>query len=171
MAERNQLSLFQEPKKERKRITFSVDKLYIFSILLVLSLVISFSLGVERGKAIRLKNSPVKEDKNVGIIKKDIKIHKPQLPQENKSLKIKEAPKEDIKEKEIFYSIQLATYTKKEIAEAEAKKLKRKGLNPLLLKKGKYLVLCVGKFRTKEEAKNLLANLKKRYTDCFLRKL
>ena len=97
MAERNQLSLFQEPKKERKRITFSVDKLYIFSILLVLSLVISFSLGVERGKAIRLKNSPVKEDKNVGIIKKDIKIHKPQLPQENKSLKIKEAPKEDIK--------------------------------------------------------------------------
>ncbi|RKY27784.1 MAG: hypothetical protein DRP61_03350, partial [Candidatus Omnitrophota bacterium] len=79
--------------------------------------------------------------------------------------------KEDIKEKEIFYSIQLATYTKKEIAEAEAKKLKRKGLNPLLLKKGKYLVLCVGKFRTKEEAKNLLANLKKRYTDCFLRKL
>ena len=163
MTEGNQLSLFQEPKKERRRITFSIDKLYIFSVLFILSLVVSFSLGVERGKTIRLKNS---------VVKKDIEINKsPQLPPENKSLKIKEAPEEDIKEKEVFYSIQLATYTKKEIAEAEAEKLKRKGLNPLLLKKGRYLVLCVGKFKTKEEAKNLLANLKKRYADCFLRKL
>ena len=163
MTEGNQLSLFQEPKKERRRITFSIDKLYIFSVLFILSLVVSFSLGVERGKTIRLKNS---------VVKKDIEINKsPQLPPENKSLKIKEAPEEDIKEKEVFYSIQLATYTKKEIAEAEAEKLKRKGLNPLLLKKGKYLILCVGKFETKEEAKNLLVNLKKRYTDCFLRKL
>lgn len=75
------------------------------------------------------------------------------------------------KEISVRYVIQLACYTKETIAKAEMNSLKKQGLPVQLVKKGKYLVLYVGEFNTKSEAKELLTKLKNRYTDCFIRSL
>ena len=61
--------------------------------------------------------------------------------------------------------------SRKDIALEEVDSLKKKGHDPFLIQKGKYVALCVGRFATKEEATILSKNLKSRYNDCFIRKL
>ena len=44
------------------------------------------------------------------------------------------------------YTIQLASYKSKSFAQKEAELLKKKGFVPLVIPKGSYTILCVGKF-------------------------
>ena len=78
---------------------------------------------------------------------------------------------EKIEERELRYSIQVASYSRKDIALEEVDTLKKKGHDPFLIQKGQYVALCVGRFATKEEATTIAKNLKARYSDCFVRKL
>ncbi len=169
--EKRQLSLFEEISKEKRKITLSIDKLYLFFILLTIALIGSFCLGVERGKHLSLKLENTKAQENIKLQKK-VLTKEDLAPQKIIKQPTEREEKERLEKdrKEGFYSIQLASYKRKEIAEIEAKKLKKKGLEPILLKKGKYLILCVGKFGSKEEARKLLTNLRRYYSDCFIRK-
>ena len=76
-------------------------------------------------------------------------------------------PKEQIDN----YTIQLASYQSRKYADRAAEKLKKRGLSPLILSKGEYIVLCVGNFSDKKTAYSLLAEFKKQYRDCFVRRL
>lgn len=69
------------------------------------------------------------------------------------------------------YTIQLASYKSRSFAQKEAELLKKRGLLPLVIPKGNYTILCVGRFPTKEGAQSLLAQLTKRYQGCYLRRL
>lgn len=136
---------------------------YEKSILIIISIVItgivSFTMGVERGK--RLSKSTQKQQLQYRMEDSAKKIP---LIEELK------APK-DYKNSIWGYTIQLASYRTKTYAEKEAKELKKKGLLPLILSKGNYIVLCVGNFSNKQEAQLLLSELKKRYQGCFVRRL
>lgn len=196
--ERGQLSFFEETNRQKRRITVPIDKVYITLVVCIIAMIISFSLGVEKGKRIHMAKADYGDYKDpLSVVSKEIKTDASEPQQKlNVDLQAEEAqtaetqelatqeipaveepPKKDeikekvIEEKQIFYSIQLASYSRKDIALAEVSRLKKKGFEPILLEKGKYWALCVGRFKTKEEARTLTKNFKNSYSDCFIRNL
>jgi len=69
------------------------------------------------------------------------------------------------------YTIQVASYKTLSSAEKEAQQLKSRGFNPLVLSKGDFTVVCVGQFINKGQAAEKMQELRKRYQDCFVRRL
>ena len=79
--------------------------------------------------------------------------------------------KEEVKEIGLNYTIQVASFSNRINAQKEVESLRRKGLSPLMLSKGKFSIVCVGNFTKREEAESLLPKLKKQYQDCRVRRL
>jgi len=69
------------------------------------------------------------------------------------------------------YTIQIASYAGKTSAQREMDALKKEGLLPVIKSSGNYTVLCVGNFPDKATAKSLLTQLKRKYRDCYIRRL
>ena len=70
-----------------------------------------------------------------------------------------------------FYTIQIASYKSEKIAQREADLLKQKGYDILVVPKGSFFIICVGKFNQKEQAKSYSQKLKKQYKDCLVRSM
>ena len=69
------------------------------------------------------------------------------------------------------FTVQVGSYAESTQALKESASLKKKGFNALLVRKGKYMVLCVGNFTSKENAQSVLSQLKRTYGDCYIRRL
>ncbi|MCM8779704.1 MAG: SPOR domain-containing protein, partial [Candidatus Omnitrophica bacterium] len=69
------------------------------------------------------------------------------------------------------YTIQVASFKFKNEALKEMESLKRRGFNSIILNKGTFLIVCVGKYSDKEKAISVLQKLKKNYQDSFVRRL
>ena len=151
------------------------EKTILIILCIVVSIIISFSLGVETGK-------------KLSVAKLNIKPAVPQVkpavieanPQESITqnyqiqppvIKKEEAIRQTVPLNMQNYTIQLASYKTRSSAEKEAQDLKRKGFFPLVLTKGSYVILCVGNFSSKETAQPLLSELQKRYKGCYIRRL
>ncbi|MFA6349383.1 MAG: SPOR domain-containing protein [Candidatus Omnitrophota bacterium] len=152
-------------------------------ILLIISFLIvgavSFSLGVEKGKRIAslapLKTNPTFDIAKSNIARPAVLPAKQQAP----------APKAQTAYTRIAplaaktnitlqaYTVQIASYLSRNSAETEALAFRKRGLSPLIISKGKYTVLCVGNFSSRESAQLLLSELKKqkKYQDCTIRRL
>ena len=128
------------------------EKTLLVIIGIVITGIISFSLGVERGKGLSMSSSIP-----IGQVQ--------QIKAREETVKEPETPEKD------DYIIQLASYKTKTYAKREAELLKKNGLSPLILNKGNYTVLYVGNFPSRKTAQSLLSELKKRYKDCYIRRL
>ncbi|MBN2831548.1 MAG: SPOR domain-containing protein [Candidatus Omnitrophica bacterium] len=109
--------------------------------------IISYSLGVERGK--RNQKQPV-------IISNEAlmpKIETEELAQDS------------------GYTIQVASFKTDSYARKEAAMLKEKGYKASVLHRGEYVIVCVGNFKNKEEAQSLIPELGRYYKDCRIRRL
>lgn len=161
---------YQYKKDNGNRALFltikNYEKIIVLVIAFILVAVVFFSLGVERGKKILASKDKIKEAQVVHVAK-NIAATEEKLP-EQKALLNKEGPATIV---ESGYIIQLACYKTKSYAQTEAEQLKKNGLNPLILTKGDYVVLCIGTFTDRENAKAHLSELKKRYKDCYIRRL
>ena len=73
--------------------------------------------------------------------------------------------------KDSNYTIQVASYKSQDRANQEATVLKKKGFESLVMLKGDYSILCIGKFDEFVEAKKFLNRLKNQYKDCLVRRL
>jgi cell division septation protein DedD len=69
------------------------------------------------------------------------------------------------------YTIQIASYKSRDLAQKEVDSLRKKGYAVLVLAKGGYTVLCVGNFSNKQNAKVAYADLAKKYPGCILRRI
>ena len=143
------------------------EKIILLIIGFLLVGIVSFTLGVNKGKNLaslsvkkQLETLPKMEAGPEGL-KEETKVTK-----EETETKIQ--PKE---EEKAGFTIQVATYRTQSYANREAEKLKKRGLVTLVLTKGEYKQLCVGKFLSRNEAKVVLKNLKPRYQDCFIKRL
>ncbi|HBR14694.1 MAG TPA: hypothetical protein DD723_04005 [Candidatus Omnitrophica bacterium] len=88
---------------------------------------------------------------------------------------VKPLQEETLKAQEIFgngeFTIQVASFKLENRAQEEAKKLKEKmGQETFVLSKGKYSIVCIGKFAQKDSAQKLFNKLKKKYNDCLVRR-
>lgn len=162
-----QLEIFSDtshPKtQEKPKSFFSCIWSYEKAILLIIAFlvvgVVAFSLGFERGKKTNTaanQNNAVQQRTEVLPVKQ--KVIKDSEPGELTT------PREN-------YTIQVATYKSKTSAQKEIQLLKNKGFQPMVFSKDDRLQLCVGQFVKKEEAQASLKELKKRYEDCFIRRL
>ena len=172
-------------------ITLSLENLIISGILMLLFVVFSFAVGVERGKKIVFSSNPVSvtakpaaaiinlpvqgipKTKPSGVMSAPV-VAKPlatEIARKNeKTLKAVEPvkPQDNMSS---GYTVQVASYAKMEFAQKEATALKKKGVEAFILGKGKYLIVCAGKFSGKDDAKVVLNRLQKSYKDCVIRRL
>lgn len=132
---------------------WNYEKTILVIISLVVTSIISFSLGVEKGKRLSLA----------------LTTQQPP-PSDNLAPKIQNPSDSEPPQKQ-GYIIQLASYKTRIHAQKEIELLKKRGLSPLVLSKGNYTVLYVGNLPNKETAQSLLAELKQRYRDCYIRRL
>jgi len=162
-----QLRFFHSQEDRSKKIfIISKDILYFSLIIVALSICLAYIAGVSRGRKMA-KKSYFSSSKDTILVK-----NKLEKKREKNLSTPKEISKTTKKRKDkTEYVIQVATYKNKKLAEKEKERLKKKGLPVILSRKGKYLVIFVGKFSTKEEAKQKLNFLKARYKDCFIRRL
>ncbi len=187
--EHSQLEFFSQEQGEigltqpKPRIDFlgsmrSHEKKILFIISFLIIAAVSFSFGVERGKRIASiaasKNSATfdiakaRAAKPVTLARQEItpKVLQPVYLQKQP---LATQPINNLQ----AYTVQIASYLSRNSAESEALAFKKKGLSVLILSKGKYTVLCVGNFSSRDSAQLMLTELKKqkRYQDCAIRRL
>jgi len=184
-------------KLKRRLIVIPLDTFILSSVVVFLLFILAFSLGVEKGRkivvasddAVSLPEKDLRQEninvtaQNKIISGKEQKVTVSQLPRKTEAQqtvpsvkmpqtveKKTEAPAAAANLKEGYY-IQIASYNKENFAETEAKKLKDKGFPAYTAKKGNFVVLYVGTFKTITEAQKSMGLLKKNYKDCVLRRL
>ena len=141
---------------------------------LLVTAVIAFSMGVERGRRTTLSMTEVPVTQVESVAPKTAPASqtqrapaaKPQVQQESSGPTLRA----QATQKQVF-TIQIATFSTKTLAQREAEEIKKKGHTPKLLSSNGYTVLCVGNFSSRETAKTALTELKKYYKDCFVRRL
>jgi cell division septation protein DedD len=154
------------------------EKVVLIIIGILATSVISFALGVEKGKRVALASNnfapPVKpavtqEIPVNNVIPKNPATEPARPPVILKREMVRQLPAPNSSSG--AYTVQLASFKKSIDAQKEAQILKNKGFITLVLTKGNYLVLCVGNFPNKETAKQQVLQLQKRYKDCYVRRL
>lgn len=154
---------------------WNYEKFILVAIALLVTAVVSFSLGMERGRRVGISvREPVAPGGEVAerparrspimapvVAKTDVPVAAP----------AQAAVEQPVKAAGYGYTIQLASFQTKKLAEREAESLRKKGHEPLVLNKSGYTVVCVGKFSDKESARTLLSEFRKKYKDCFIRRL
>lgn len=157
------------------------EKTIVLIIAFLVTGIVSFCVGVEKGKNEVLAKSNLRLD-TASRLSKPVAS---QVVAQNVAQSVQPAavaPKTGLQAQDpevsvanngfiSKYTIQVASYKTKASAQKEAQMLKKKGLSTLILTKGKYTVLCVGSFRDKQAAGTLLAELKKKYKSCLLRRM
>jgi cell division septation protein DedD len=195
------------------RLSLTFENVGVLGILVIMSMVVSFSLGVERGKHISKPKQPL-PDQETQQATIEASVQQPPeiggaptqeitlastgasqeagavsagtvtLPVESVSVSdttvslsqgstdlvqaVAEGAKKSIDK---AYTVQVASFKKEKFAHEAAVDLKKKGYEILVLPKGKYSILCVGRFTHKDEAESFSTKLKKRYRDCLVRRL
>jgi hypothetical protein len=191
----SQLELFSQGKDysekcaKRSESFFSYMRNYEKQIILLIcflaTALVSFALGIEKGKKIAtLKPADNRFDTAKKIddlaIEKLVKIQ-PVLPANPVTTK-EVAGSIDLTKPTLSgqlkasipigsYTIQVASYRTKGAAEKEGQFLRKKGFSPLVLYKGNFSIVCVGNFTNKKEAESFLSKLKGQYRDCYIRRL
>lgn len=160
------------PRSSFMRRLRNYEKGLLVTIGFIIIAIISFSLGVEKGRKMASSNTlleraslPVREQP-VSVVSEQREEALPVTPDPQYA-------ETQVLVKKAQYTIQLASYKTKSYAQKEAELLKKKGLSPVVLTKGNYVVLCVGSFADRVAAESLLSELRKqkRYSGCLIRRL
>jgi cell division septation protein DedD len=164
---------------------WNYEKLIFLIIGFIVTGVISYCLGVERGKNIARLNiaapdglsSPAGGQPATQLDPSPLTVEAPAgsaimvkkaAPAAIEKTKYSTAP---LKNAGTKFTIQIASYKQKSSAQKEATQLKKKGLPTTVIPLNGYSVICIGSFSDKEKAKSLLTEIKKQYRDCFIRRL
>ena len=186
----------EEPARPRymaAQMSLSLENLVIFSIVAIMVVIFSFSLGIERGKgvafttvedsvpdvrpAMTASSGSEKADKVPGKteakeLKADTQKMKPATTASKAVAKAKPAAAATAKSGSGAYTLQVASYKGIKSAQREADRLKQKGFdNVYVLPKGTYTIVCVGHFQNKEDASDVKRQLNNRYQGSVVRRL
>jgi len=173
-------------------VILSNQSIIIILICVFMSLVASFSLGVEKGKLIA-RNASV-DDKAAGavvsttpaiITPAETKKIPNMIPEKTPASNGKTETTQDVlpvvqttipiietqntQAPKKGFVIQVATVKTKDSAKSLCDSLAKKGISAFSKSSGKYIVILAGYFAKKEEAQVKLRELKKTYTDCYIK--
>ncbi|MFA5335639.1 MAG: SPOR domain-containing protein [Candidatus Omnitrophota bacterium] len=140
--------------------------------LLVLGAIV-FALGVERGRGLAGTDISAATAELAAVPEPVVAA-----PVEPVTIQVAEAPKPvaaptarpTAKPTAKPYTIQVASYKARDMADKELSRLKGQGYNAEVVKKGSYYILCAGSFESKDAAKQTFAAMQKKYKGCIIRK-
>ena len=150
------------------------ERAIMILIAFMVTAIVAFALGVEQGKRYVRAQAPVRVEHKL----EDAWPHR--LPAPTPAAEPKSAPKPEAPQAPVAlvksvpgynYTIQVASYKNRALAQNEADDLRKKGFASTIMVKGAYMVLCVGKFPDKESARSLLTQLSKQYQGCLIRRI
>jgi hypothetical protein len=150
----------QKPRFLLANLTLSVESLVIFTILGIMVSLFSFSLGVERGKHVAAQSldERVSAAWNVGARTVAVPVAAAAAVNHPAPLGRILAGQKAVNNHGFLlglgtrYTLQGATYGNEEYARQDALLLNAKGFPSFLIKSGKYWLLCVGNYSSKEGA-------------------
>jgi cell division septation protein DedD len=178
---------------QRKMILIPLDTLVLLAVVVLLLFVVSFSLGVERGRKATfnvierskqtdiakdtlyldmitpkntVRNTMVQTETNKPVGSKVVSAAQNITTANEQRTKIITA-----KEQKTLkgYYIQIGTYNNEAFAHDEAKKIQDKGFPTTVTRKGNFFILYVGSYNSEQEAQKALGSLKRIRKDCILR--
>jgi len=176
-----------KPRFLLANLTLSVESLVIFSILGIMVALFAFSLGVERGKhlAAQSLDEGVSTAWNVGartVAQRAVVIPAAVAtvaarPLGNMGVLTSTANRR-ISSSHVNttasvggrFTLQLATYGNEQYARQDALIFKAKNFQSFLIKSGKYWLLCVGNFTSKDSATAYLKKLPSQYRSSQVRR-
>ena len=126
-------------------LTITYENIIFLLIGFVISCIIFFSLGVEKGRR---------------DINREPATPTARVTHEEKPLPLKEG-----------FAIQLAAFKTKGPAEEEMKRLRQEGFTAEVKRSGDYYQLYVGGFDKRNGAEKVLIKLRERYKDCYIKKI
>jgi len=169
-----------------KDLTLSLENIIVLCIIFVMTLVLFFSFGVERGKRI-VKASIVKVAEDLTRTDTDAFEYQASVVEVDSvgedapvdsgghwtvdEEKAMEAPLQEHEVLGDMFTVQVASFKLEKNAHKEATRLKEKGYDIFVLSKGRHSIVCVGKFAQKDQAKQFSDRLKNRYNDLLVRRL
>lgn len=169
----NQLELFSDQQEDPKTAAnraqrnsfvariWGYEKTVLIIILLLVTGIISFSLGVEKSRHTMVNQPVVVSNQPVNV----------ELPKKVDSLNLPVDIKPAAVKHDGQFTIQVASFKASSYAKNEVARLNKKGFKAFTLNKGKYTILCIGNFPNKETAQPLLLELSKYYKSCYIRRL
>ncbi len=181
MSAEYQKELFEEFKKEKgkfrkitDKITQRQPKFYIHvslenivfaAIIGIMCIVVAFALGVERGKRFTVLAGMARKEAPVeAVFEEEISVSETEVAP-------RDAGASDSKsDNETAFVIQLISYTQKERAESEKKRLMDKKIDAFIMPSGKWYQVCAGGYSAISEARKALEGFKKDYKGCFIRR-
>ncbi len=162
-------------------MTLSAENIIILTVFVFLGIIVSFSMGVERGKrlSLALVNKPVERivaepSSGVAPLLQKESVKKIDAAVVAKKEVIVPAPKVVApapSSTENFYTVQVASFKLRKFAEDEAQGLKKKGYEAFIVAKGQHLIVCAGRFLDESAAKIFSGKVKSKYKDCLVRRL
>jgi len=138
-------------------------------ILVILGFIVSFALGVEKGKRQHASQEAMHPVEVVETAEK-VEFKKTDASREPEIEKIgKPIQEKPIVKKEKPYTIQLVSYKARRDADQKIKRLKAEDIDAFIVHNKKWFQICSGSYANKKEAEKDLNNLSKKYKGCFLR--
>jgi len=177
-----------KPRFFLANLTLTIENLVVLSILGIMLAVFAYSLGVERGKHVMaaqlmdrtpatkmvaeasiVNAQPIVEVKNPVQAKVTTTSVASAVVPVQPAVVVEQKP--TVLDPAFKYTVQVASYADEKFAKKAALDLDKKGFQTIVMQKGKYAILCVGRFSQKNEAKATIAKLKPKYKDCLVRSM
>jgi hypothetical protein len=157
-----------KPRFLLAKLTLSIESLVILAILGIMVALFAFSLGVERGKSIAAQtlDERVSAAWNVGA------RTVASIPAVVPAVRMAQPNAVSIHPMAVGgrYTLQSATYGNEAYAKQDALALRAKGFQPFLIKSGKFWLLCIGNFTSKENAFQFSKKLPAGYRESQVRR-
>lgn len=187
---------FDAPKKQPNRfgqlfqktdfaISLSAEKLVFVLIGIVMLLVISFALGVEKGKRVCGRNTEIPVQTSAQRASPDTPAQKAvqaktvsavtnMTPKEKTRAGTVKAAQDPVRAQNLAdknkpYLIVAAAFLKEASAAKEASRLKGSGLEAFVYYSEPYYLVCVGSFANKDSAQKMLNKVRQIYSDAYVR--
>jgi len=173
-----------------KDLTLSPENIIVLGVISVMVMVLSYSFGVEKGKVASDLNSPETIQTKEVSVQTSVPLAENVHLQGEAKIIISDSTIEPVIDPEVEvreilpllvmekilndserFTIQVASFKLFRNASKEAETLQKKGFESFVLDKGKYSIVCVGKFTQKNEAKQFSGKLRQRYADFLVRRL
>ena len=156
--------------RKRHSVNVPAENIVFLVIILMMSVVIAFALGVERGKRL----ISVVPEAQIVEYKEESKEPDPVAGRVSLETKPEAEPgaaeKTIMKENEPPYTIQLIAYKQKAAAEKEKNKLLNKQREAFIIPSGDWYQVCAGNYASVKDAESRLKEFSKDYKGCFVRK-
>ncbi|MDD5504544.1 MAG: SPOR domain-containing protein [Candidatus Omnitrophica bacterium] len=162
-------------KKPKFSINLCLEHItFVFIGFIVLSAIV-FSIGVEKGKSLSplgavdtqlLPSSGGKVQFEENAVSGEPVPPRLKIREDASALSGPAVP-EDV----FLFTVQIASYAREDTAVKQVGILKARGNEAFVLKKGDYYIVCVGRFKNKQDADARVKTMRKVYADCISRKI